>query len=60
MKNKWERNKMWYLEMWLILAVVLLTISILVGFAGWMRYRDTLKLKLESEQVIGRFFESIQ
>ena len=58
---------MWYLEVWLIVLTLALVFSMLVGFIGWVRYRDSEnrykeleKLKLEEERTIGNFFRSIQ
>ena len=58
--TKWERNKTWYMEVWLIVLTIALVFSLLIGFIGWIKYIDTLKLQMESEQVIGNFFKSIE
>ena len=54
------KERGWHKDVLLIVLTLLLALSMLIGFIGWVRYRDTLKVKLESEKVIGNFFKSIE
>lgn len=58
--EKWERNEGWHKDVLLIILTLLLALSMLIGFIGWIRYRDSEKLRMEEEETIGRFFESIE
>ena len=58
--SKWERNENWAKDIWLIVLTLALVTSMFIGFIGWVRYRDSEKLRMENEMVIGNFFETIE
>ncbi len=39
-KSCWERRDDWARDMWLVILVFALALSMLTGFIGWIRYRD--------------------
>jgi|LSQX01.3.fsa_nt_gb hypothetical protein len=50
--SKWQKNKTWYMEVWLIVLTLALVFSMLVGLIGWIRYKDEHITKMGMEKLM--------
>jgi hypothetical protein len=58
--GKWEKNETWQKDVWLMILTFSLALSMLVGFIGWIRYRDAVRAKNEQDVMIGNFYKTIE
>jgi len=50
--GKWEKNETWQKDVWLMILTFSLALSMLVGFIGWIRYKDEHITKMGMEKLM--------